>query len=449
MIARIRPDRTSPLPMLGLSFAVLLPSLATSIANAALPALAQAFGASFAAAQWVILSYLLAVTMLTVIVGRLGDLVGRRRLLLVGMATFAAASLLCAVAPSMAGLLVARVVQGAGAAIMLTLAIAFVGDIVPRERSGSAMGLLGTMSAAGTMLGPTLGGVLIAWGSWQAIFLIHVPLAIAALLLAWRTLPPDAAPARTSRDFDGAGMLLLGTALASYALAMTMGRGRFGAANVALLIASAMALAALLRTERRVSAPLIPIAELRDRRLMAGLAASALVATVMMTTLIVGPFYLSRSLGLGPAMMGLLLSAGPLAAALAGIPAGRLVDRFGAARAGSAGLIGIAAGAAALALMPMAGGVAAYLASIMLMTIGYAVFQAANNSALMAGAPHERRGLRSGLIGLSRNLGLLTGTAAMGALFLFGTGTADIMAAAPDAVAAGMRLTLPSRPDWS
>jgi MFS family permease len=143
-----------------LSLAMLLPSLGTSIANVALPTLAMSFDATMAEVQWVVISYLLAVTSLIVGVGRLGDIIGRSRLLLMGIGLFAAASLACAVAPSLWVLISARAVQGLGAAVMMALTIAMVGDLVPRDQTGSAMGLLGTVSAVGTALGPSLGGVL-------------------------------------------------------------------------------------------------------------------------------------------------------------------------------------------------------------------------------------------------------------------------------------------------
>ena len=139
---------------------MLLSSLGTSIANVGLPTLAQAFTASLQQVQWIVLAYLLAITTLIVSVGRLGDLTGRRRLLLAGIFLFTVASILCGVAPTLWLLIAARAAQGVGAAIMMALSMAFVGETVPKERTGSAMGLMGTMSAIGTTLGPSLGGVL-------------------------------------------------------------------------------------------------------------------------------------------------------------------------------------------------------------------------------------------------------------------------------------------------
>ena len=175
-----------------LALCMLLPSLGTSIANVALPTLAEAFDASFQQVQWVVLAYLLATTSLVVSVGRLGDITGRRRLLMAGIFVFTAASALGGVASGFWLLIAARAAQGVGAAVMMALAMALVGDAVPKSRIGRAMGLLGTMSAVGTALGPSLGGVLIAHFGWQAIFLVNVPLGVLALVLARRNLPADA-----------------------------------------------------------------------------------------------------------------------------------------------------------------------------------------------------------------------------------------------------------------
>ncbi len=295
---------------------MLLSSLGTSIANVALPTLAQAFEASFQAVQWVILAYLLGITILIVSVGRLGDILGRRRLLLAGIVLFTAAGAVCGVAPELWVLLGARAAQGLGAAVMMALTMALVDETVPKSKTGSAMGVLATMAATGTALGPSLGGVLIAGPGWRTIFLVTVPLGVLAFVLARRTLPADLPEATTGQvgfdkgGFDNAGTLLLALTLAAYALAMTLGRGRFGAFNITLLAAA-----------------------------------------------------------------------------------------------------------------------------------GYGLFQTANNTAVMSDVPPDRRGVVSGMLNLSRNLGLITGASVMGAVFAFASATSDITTARPEAVAAGMRTT--------
>ena len=182
--------------LVSLSLSLLLSSLSTSIANVALPTLAQVFNASFQDVQWVVLAYLLAITTLVVSAGRLSDIAGRRRVLLAGIALFTLASVVCSVAPTLWLLIAARAAQGIGAAIMMALAMAFVGDTVPKAKTGSAMGLLAAMSAIGTALGPSLGGVLIAGPGWRTIFLVNVPLGVLTAALAYRSLPRIAAVKR-------------------------------------------------------------------------------------------------------------------------------------------------------------------------------------------------------------------------------------------------------------
>ena len=425
-----------------LSLSILVSSLSNSSANVALPTLAHAFGASFQAVQWIVLSYLLAITTVIVSVGRLGDLTGRRRLLLAGLALFAVASILCGLAPALWLLIVARALQGFGAATMMALAMALVGDSVTGARLGSAMGLLGTMSAIGTGLGPSLGGLLISGFGWQAIFLVNVPLALLTFLLAQRCLPADgAAPEAQRTGFDPVGTLLLASTLAAYALAMTVGGGHFGALNVTLLAAAALGTVLFRLTETQAASPLIRLAMFKNPLLSASLAMSVLVSTVMMATLVVAPFYLSRTLGLGAALVGLVLSVGPAVAALTSVPAGRVADRLGVEHMTTAGLAGIASGALLLAIVPPALGIPGYIGPMVIVTIGYALFQTANNTSVMTGIRADERGVVSGMLNLARNLGLVTGASVMGAVFTFASGTSDVVAASPEAVAFGMRIT--------
>lgn len=375
---------TSPTPrgaLAGLSLCMLLASLGTSIANVGLPQMAEAFAATFAAVQWVVLSYLLATTAVLVGVGRLGDRFGHRRLLLAGLLVFAVACALCSTAPSLGMLVAARALQGFGAAIMLAMTMALVAATVPKEQTGRVMGLLGTLSAVGTGLGPAIGGVLIAASGWRALFLVMLPLAALACVLV-RGTPADSDP-------------------------QASGAGRFSV-----------------------------FATLHDRALGAGLGMSTLVAAVMMTTLVAGPFYLSHGLGLDPAQMGLAMAVGPCSAALAGVPAGRLTDRCGSYATTLGGLLCMLAGCLVLALMPL--DAAGYIGALVILTLGYAQFQAANNTAVMSNVSAGRRGVIAGWLNLSRNLGLIIGAWALGAVFAWGTG--DIHSALPPAVGQGLHM---------
>jgi MFS family permease len=363
---------------------MLLASLGTSIANIALPALAGAFSATFSEVKWVVVAYLAALTVCVVLAGRLGDIFGLKRVLAAGLGLFAIASLLCGLAPNLWFLIAARVLQGVGAAVLMTLAMALMRETASRERLGRAMGLLGTVSALGTALGPSLGGFIIAATGWQGIFLMQVPLTVVALVLAMSLLP-----------------------------------------NGTL-------------TENRQQ---VRIWAMLSRRLVPNLLMNLLVAAVMMTTLMVGPFYLGGSLGLKEAMVGLIMSVGPAISIVSGFPSGRAVDALGAQPVVRIGLALLAAGAFLLSILPDMIGVAGYILAIVVLTPGYQLFQAANNTAALTDAPKHQRGAVSGLLNLSRNVGLIAGATAMSAAFVLGAGTGNLEQASAMAIAQGMRLT--------
>lgn len=369
---------------LTLSLSMLLASLGTSIANIALPKLAEDFSAPFAQVQGVVVAYLATLTVSVVIVGRLGDLYGLKRMQLMGLGLFAVASLLSATAPDLPLLMAARAVQGVGAAFLMTISMALMRETASEARIGRAMGLLGTVSALGTALGPSLGGALLPLAGWRGIFWVQVPLAGLALILAIATLPADKARGKTRP----AGLLAM-----------------------------------------------------LERRLVPNLIVNIVVAAVMMTTLVVGPFYLGLALGLKAAVVGLVMSVGPVVSIVSGVPSGRLVDAWGARPVLSIGLAMLAAGAFLLAILPELSGVVGYIAAIIVLTPGYQLFQAANNTAALADVPKDRRGTASGLLGLSRNIGLISGASLMGAVFAYGAGTEDFIHATPAAISAGMQLT--------
>ncbi len=367
-----------------LALSALLASLGTSIANIALPTLTQAFTAPFAEVQAVVVSYLAALTVSVVVAGRLGDRFGLRRVLLAGLGLFAIASLACAIAPSLLLLIGARVGQGIGAAILMTLAMALMREQANEANVGRAMGLLGTVSALGTALGPSLGGLLLPVTGWRGIFAVQVPLALIALLLVAILLPTDAPKPKAKTP---------------------------------------------------------SLLSVMDRRLLPNLVINVLVAAVMMTTLVVGPFFLALSLGLNPASVGLVMTVGPVISILGGVPAGRLVDGWGSGRVLRLGLGLLFLGTLLLAVLPGFAGVAGYIVAISVLTPGYQLFQAANNTLVLADISKALRGTVSGLLSLSRNAGLIAGASFMGAVFAYGVGRADIASASSDAISDGMRLT--------
>lgn len=395
-----------------LALAMLLPSLGTSIANVALPTLVERFGADIAQVQWVVIAYLLAVTTLIVGAGRLGDMFGRRRMLLAGIALFTIASLACALSPSLWFLIGARALQGAGSAFMMSLAVAAVTDTFAKEEIGRAMSLLGTVSAVGTALGPSLGGLLLASAGWPSLFAVIAALGAASFVVGVHFLERPS-PSKAERPtYDVAGFLLLVVALGAYSLSMTS-----NIPPVACIVVAVMALALFIAIERRAAAPLVSLENLGDGAVTSALVALALVTTIVMATLVVGPFYLTGAAGLNAAQTGLVMSIGPGVSALVGVPAGRLIDRWGSQRATLSGLLLSIAGCLLMVVLPLQSAVAGYGVALAVITAGYALFQAANNTSVMKDAPSDRRGVFSALLGLSRNLGLVTGASAMGAVF--------------------------------
>jgi MFS family permease len=367
-----------------LALAMLLAALGTSIANVALPALARDLAAPYAQVQGVVTAYLAALTLSVVVAGRLGDRLGLKRVLAAGLALFAAGALACALAPGFWALVAARAVQGMGAAVMMVLAMALMRQSAGAGAMGRAMGLLGTVSALGTALGPVLGGALLPLAGWRGLFWLQLPLGLLALVLALAVLPQGRAA---------------------------------GAARIPGLRAAL------------------------DRDLLPGLAVNLLVAAVMMATLTVGPFYLTGALGLTAPQAGLVMAVGPVVSILSGLPAGRLVDRLGSGRVLRLGLGLLAAGAAGLALLPGFAGVAGYGLALAVLTPGYQLFQAANNTQALAERPEGLRGTVSGLLALSRNLGLIAGASGLGAVFVLGAGSGDLAQAGPEALTHGLRLT--------
>ncbi len=416
-------------------FAILLASLGTSIANVALPQMALAMKAAFPTVQWVVIGYLLALTVLSAGAGRWGDRIGHARALRYGIWLFSVAALAAALAPQIRVLIAARMLQGGGAAVMIVLPMALLLPRARPERLGRAMGMLGSASAVGTAMGPTLGGLLIAGLGWRAVFWLLAGLGGICIALVSRDETP---PLQATRKGDLPGAITLALAVAGLALAPTLGLGGIG---VAVLALSAAGFWAFWRVEMAAIDPLFPPGAFANAMLCRGLLANALVAAVMMTTLVVGPFYLAIGLGLGSADVGMAMSVGPVLSAASGVPAGRLVDRFGAARMARLGVAAMAVATAVIAGLAPRVGLWGYLVEVAMLTPAYQIFLAANTTQVLAGAEVAQPGMTSGFLGLSHNLGLIMGAAAMAALFAHATGQTDVALADVGQIARGMAVT--------
>lgn len=408
---------TNRLALAALAGSVLLASLGISIATVALPTLARAFSAQVQDVQWVVLAYLLAVTAAIVSAGRLGDLYGSRRVLAAGLALFTLASGACALAPDLRWLVAGRAVQGLGAAILMSLPMSVAKGLVARHRTGSAMGLLGTMSAIGTAMGPSVGGFLIGAQGWRAAFACLAVGGAGLFALTLAAVPKGGRCGPAQERMDWPGNAWLSIMLICLALAATGGKAGMGIPLWGLLGGASAALAAFIYVELAATSPLVPVAMLRGGSLSTSLAANLLVGAIMMSTLVVGPFFLSFAMGLSEASTGMVMAAGPIAAALSGVPAGRITDRFGPDRTLVAGLALATVGLCCFAALAPRFGAAGYLVALVLTTPGFQLFLAANNTAVMLEATDRHKGMVSGLLGLSRNLGFMAGASLLPLLF--------------------------------
>lgn len=433
-----------------LGLGIFLAALGTSSANVALPQLAEYFAVSFASVQWVVLAYLLSITVLIVLVGRLSDLYGAKRLLLAGVGLFALASVWCAVSQQFAWLVTARAVQGVGAAVMMSLCMALVPKVAPADQAPRWIGFLASMSAIGTALGPACGGLLLQLLDWRSLFLLNVPCALFALVWLWQQLPADHPNQPVAGRFDHMGACLLAMGLLCYALSMTVA----GDYWPWLLTAAAGFAGGFVFQQQRLTGdgtptqrqPLLRLALFRQPTLRNGFLLNLLVMTVMMTTLVVGPFYLAQALGLSALAVGAVMAVGPMVTALTAVPLGALVQRYGSQPVMAAALMVMSVGALNLALVPLQWAATplalpSYMLALVILTLGYATFQTSNNSAVMTAARPDERGVIAGLLHLARNLGQLTGAAFMGAVFAWAAASQQLHTATAGQLGRGLTVT--------
>lgn len=403
--------------LVGLALAMFLSSFGAGIAGLALPQLTEVFHAPFSEVQWVALAYSLTITVLAVAAGRLGDIVGKKPLLVAGAGIFLTASLLCGLSPSLSLLIGFRVLQGAGAALLMTLSVAVAFDLSGGTQAGRTIGLLGTASAAGMSLGPALAGLVLSGVGWRGLFFVSSLPGIAAVFLLTRCLPSRTGrKVRPESGIAPGQMLLLSLTLFSGVMSL-QGNLWFTAAPVVFAATATLGLIFLAMVLRKSPAPLIDLRLFRDTGRSIPIALSTLITAVMTAPLVAAPFYLIAGLRVEPTHAGIVLSIGPVMTALTGIPAGHGIARYGAARVAAGGLIVLTLGCSLLAFLPSSCAVAGYVVAVVLLNAGYAAFQAANTAAVMTGTSPETRGIISGLLSLSRNLGMAAGMAVFGAVF--------------------------------
>ncbi len=381
--------------------------LDASIVTLAYPAVEKEFGAPLAAVQWISLGYLLVLVGLLAAAGRLADAAGRKLVYLYGFIVFTAASAACGLAPSLPLLVVFRIVQAAGAAMLQANSVALVTASVPRERLRQGLGLQAAGQALGLALGPTAGGLLVASAGWRWVFWINVPVGCAAIV-AGRYLLPRTRERTPAGGFDWPGLLLLAIASTGVLVALSgaSGLGLPDSAVVALLALSAVAAVAFWLRERRAASPLIHPSLVRTPGVAVGLAGALCGYLVLFGPLALMPQILHG----GAAHAGLVLTALPAGFAAAALAVDRVLPRRWPDR--TRGIAGAAAGVAALALLvpaPDATGPAIVL--LALLGAGLGVFIPANNTGIMGAIPVRLSATAGGMVNMTRGVGTALGIA--------------------------------------
>jgi EmrB/QacA subfamily drug resistance transporter len=385
---------------------VLMTAVDTTIVVLALPEIERGLHVALSSVIWVIIGFLLVITLLATQVGRLGDMFGRVRMYEAGFAIFIIGSLACALAWDEASIIGFRILQGTGGAFIMANSGAVIADLFPPERRGRAYGYNGIGWSAGAVLGIVLGGLIVTYISWRWVFWINVPVGIVALLLSTRVLRDHGERAR--RKLDLPGMTCLGLGLFGVLWAMTrLATSSLSASTAAFLAAGLALLAVFVVIEFRQAEPMLPMSIFRVPSMAPSLLASFFQGLANFAVLFLVIMYLQGSRGLSPIHASLLLVPGYIIGAGVGPYAGRLADRYGPVLPAT---LGLAIEVIALLIYAQLGvqtGLWIVVVASVVNGVGASFFFPANNSAIMKASPPKLFGISSGLLRTFSNIGMV------------------------------------------
>jgi len=395
----------------------LLSAMSASTVSLALPKISQELHITIGSASWIMLSYLLPVTVLLMLAGRASDVWGHRTVYLVGFSIFGFASLACGLADTFPILVAGRVLQGVGASMIMASGPPLLISAFPDEKRGQALGSLSTATYVGLTIGPPLGGWIVSGPGWRWIFLLNVPVMLLIVALGLWFLPTGAKRRARSADWPGVATFLFGLPLCLLAIVEGERWGWtswpiLGCAFVGLAL-----LAAFFTIERRQNDPLLDLRLFRSK-VFSGSVLSALGNyIVLFVPTILLPFCLMEGLRVEPIVVGTLLAAQPLVMAIVASPAGWLSDRIGTRELAVGGLLVLAVGI--LGLSTINAQSTHYLIAIWLGVVGLGtgIFISPNSSALMGSAPAHQQGIAAGIMALARSTGMMIGVAAGTAIY--------------------------------
>ncbi|GAC1442115.1 MAG: MFS transporter [Vulcanimicrobiaceae bacterium] len=412
--------------------------LDSSVANVALPTFARELHVDAAGSIWIVNAYQLTVTMLLLPFASLGDVLGLRKVYAAGLAVFTLGSLGCALSATFGWLVASRVVQGVGAAALMSIAPALMRTIFPRAMLGTAVGISALTVATTSAAGPTIGGSILAFAPWPWLFAINVPLGVLATALAVRVLPREPG---TGAPFDVPSGLLSGAALACVVVGLDGIGRRVPGPLVAATLATGIVLGvAFVRRQRTLAHPMLPLDLFAIPRFSLAAATSLCSFTAQGLSFVALPFLLQGAYGYSAFAAGLLFTPWPLAIAIVAPLAGRLSDRTSPARLATIGLATLAIGLGLLATLPERPAIVDIVWRSVVCGAGFGFFQAPNNRELLGSAPRNRSGFAGGILATMRLCGQSVGAAAAAivlAAFARGTGgSAGTIAMGPPAHAA-------------
>jgi MFS transporter, DHA2 family, multidrug resistance protein len=380
-----------------------------AIANVALPTIAEDLKASPSFSIWIVNGYQLAVVISLLPLASLGEIIGFRRVYLLGLVVFTFASLFCALAHTLQLLTAARVLQGFGAAGIMSVNSALVRFTYPHRMLGRGIGINALVVAISAAVGPTLASAILALGPWPWLFAINIPFGIAALVIG-RSALPHTPP--TPRPFDWQSAVLSAVVFGLGITAIdSAGHGMPPLYYLTEFAIAAVSGAALVRRQLNVASPLLPIDLLRIPIFTLSICTSIASFCAQMLAYVALPFFLRYRYGFSAVEIGLLITPWPIAIAFVAPLAGRLVERYPAGLLGGIGLLLFAAGLLSLAFLPLHPATADLVWRMALAGAGFGLFQSPNNRTMIAAAPRERSGGASGMLGTARLLGQTVGAA--------------------------------------
>ncbi|RYY53712.1 MAG: DHA2 family efflux MFS transporter permease subunit [Chitinophagaceae bacterium] len=395
-------------------------TLDSSIVNIALPTIRRELNAGDNV-EWIILSYLLITTSTLLVMGKLSDMFGRKNIYIAGFSIFVAGSLFCGLSWDIWSLVASRIIQGLGASMMFAIGPAIVSDtFLPAER-GKALGLMGTVVAAGSSTGPVVGGLLLGHFGWQSIFFVNVPIGLIAIWRAAKVLSPAARVGSAKFDIPGAVLFCAGvsTLLIGVDSGTDASNGWTQPHVIALLATGLTLLALFLYWENRTAEPMLRLRMFRIKPFTSALSTAGLGFMASGANIYILPFFLQLLLGFSPQQAGLILLAGPLTLSIAAPIGGYLSDKISTRWIASAGLLITSAGYFFLSFLQADWTAGDIIWRLSMLSLGFGLFQSPNSSSALNAAPILDRGVASSLISFVRNLGMVLGIA-LGAAVWYG-----------------------------